>query len=114
MHVHRVVAEEQRTLGLGLLSLISKLGGAIPGPLIVGHLFDVTCEYWQYECGERGNCWVYDNQTLAYYVFGYAIVVLGACTILNTATWLTYPKNKDQGDTVRKHSEDNVTSSTAV
>ena len=111
MLVHRVVAEEQRSLGLGFQSVIWRLCGAIPGSVIVGALFDVSCEYWQYQCGKRGNCWVYDNQTLSYLIFGYSLAVLGACTALNTATWLTYPQGSGQGAVVHKKLEDSVLSS---
>ena len=113
MPIHRVVAEEHRALGLGFLSFISRLLGGIPGPLIVGVLFDITCQYWQYECGERGNCWVYDSQTLAYYVFGFSFGILSICTALSTATWLTYPKSRDHDEEERKNSKDKSPSSPA-
>ena len=108
MDVHRVVADEQRSLALGFISLISRLCGGVPGPLVAGYLFDLSCEYWQYECGERGNCWVYNNQTLSYFILGYSIIVLGAGAVLNTGAWLTYPQKKAQDDVVHKKSEDNT------
>ena len=97
MPIHRVVAEEHRALSLGFLSLVTRVLGGVPGALITGYLFDASCEHWQYQCGERGNCWVYDNQTLAYLILGFAILILGTGAILGIGLWLTYPKSTAQG-----------------
>ena len=110
MDVHRVVADEHRSLGLGVASIIARILGSVPGPLIVGSLFDLTCEHWQYECGEQGNCWVYNNQTLSYYIFGFAVIILAAGVVVSTGAWFMYPQRKAQGDVVDKKSEDNVPS----
>ena len=96
MPIHRVVAEEHRTLGLGFISLVSRLLGGVPSSLITGYLFDASCEHWQYQCGEQGNCWVYDNQTLGYLILGFAVLILGTGAILGIGLWLTYPKSTAQ------------------
>ena len=44
--------------------------GSIPGPIIFGALFDASCVYWQEECGDRGNCWVYENEDLSLQMLG--------------------------------------------
>lgn len=43
--------------------------GSIPGPIVMGALFDASCEFWQEECGDRGNCWVYNNKDLSLRIF---------------------------------------------
>jgi len=61
----RCVAEEQRTLALGLQFVIFRGLGTIPGPILFGIIFDSACIYWHYECSRRENCWVYDNTKLS-------------------------------------------------
>ena len=102
MPIHRVVADEQRSLGLGFASLVARIFGGVPSPILTGYLFDSSCEHWQYQCGEQGNCWVYDNRTLSYLVSGYTLIVLGAGAILSIGLWLTYPKSRTQGDVFDK------------
>ena len=90
----RCVAEDQRTLALGLQSSLVRLIGFVPGPLIFGAVFDSACLFWQRDCGHRGNCWVYDNTAL-----GVRIVVLGIGSIMCyllfiTLCWLVYPRNE--------------------
>lgn len=43
----RVVAEHQRSLALGIGSAIQRIGGAIPGPLIIGAILDGSCLLWE-------------------------------------------------------------------
>ena len=90
----RIVAEEQRTLALGFQSLIWRMLGTIPGPLLFGALFDTSCVYWQDDCGKRGNCWVYDNTSLANLAFNLGTVALTIALVFYIATWLTYPKRE--------------------
>jgi len=82
-------------LALGLQSAIWRTFGSIPGPLIFGAIFDVVCILWQDECGERGNCWVYDHDKLSYYVTALGI----PCQIVSLAlfflAWVFYPKKKE-------------------
>lgn len=53
--------------------------GTIPGPIVVGALFDASCEFWQEQCGERGNCWVYHNEDLSLRIFW----VVGSARVLS-------------------------------
>jgi len=40
--------------------------GTIPGPLLMGVIFDSTCMLWQSDCGgARGSCMFYDNAALS-------------------------------------------------
>ena len=90
----RVVSEEQRTLALGLQSSIWRIFGTVPGPLLFGLLFDFSCEYWQFECGRRGNCWVYNNRQLGLSAMAASIASLVVSCILFFLSWLTYPKRE--------------------
>ena len=52
----RAVADEQRSLALGVQSVFFRLFGAIPGPFAFGAIIDSGYIYWLYECNRRGNC----------------------------------------------------------
>ena len=64
--------------------------GSIPGPIIFGALFDASCVYWQEECGDRGNCWVYHNEDLSLRMFGVAVGVRIASVVFALCTWIFY------------------------
>ena len=86
----RCIADEQRSLALGLQSVFARALGSIPGPLIFGALFDASCLYWQEECGDRGNCWVYHNEDLGLRLFSVATGVRLASVAFNFLTWLFF------------------------
>lgn len=102
----RTVAEEQRTLALGIQSVIFRLFGTFPGPIIFGAIFDSACIYWQYECNRRGNCWVYDNTQLSHRAVALAIAGVVANFLFSFLCWVAYPRgNKQNGE--EKTLEDN-------
>ena len=43
----RVVEEHERSLALGLGSAIQRVGGSIPGPLLIGAILDSSCLLWE-------------------------------------------------------------------
>ena len=96
----RVVADDQRSLALGLQSFSWRIIGAVPGPLIFGALFDHACLSWQNECGRRGNCWIYDTQQLSISLVALGVPCLILTTILHFITILTYPNHKDSNEEV--------------
>ena len=111
------MAEEQRTLALGLQSVVFRAFGSIPGPIIFGVIFDSACVYWQYECSRRGNCWVYDNTNLSQRAL--ALAISGTCLnfIFSFLCWLVYPKhdnnnNNNNNDNKNTQSEDKESEST--
>ena len=88
----RCVADEQRTLALGVQSVLFRILGSIPAPIVFGAIFDAACVYWQFECNQRGNCWVYDNSKLSQGVLLLAMLGIGANFILSFLSWIVYPK----------------------
>ena len=95
----RVVADDQRSLALGLNSAVYRVFGTVPGPLIFGALFDASCLAWQDNCGRRGNCWVHDNDQLSVSVLAFSLPCLILSAILFLLALITYPKQqKDTTD----------------
>ena len=91
-----MVADEQRSLALGVQSVLWRIFGTIPGPLLFGLLFDSACQYWQLECGRRGNCWVYDNGKLSYYALAFSASAALLAAVFAGLAWFTYPKCRDE------------------
>lgn len=87
----RVVADRERSLALGLGSALQRVGGSIPGPLLVGAMLDGACMLWDRKCdGADGACWEYDSWLMARAVF-VASFVLKACSTLSFfLAWWTY------------------------
>ena len=102
-----------------------RLVGFVPGPILFGTVVDSTCLFWQHECGQRGNCWVYDRSTLSTRVIVLATgtilwyVVSGAyeppkaahmlLVVFIILCWFVYPCEKA---TIRNSPEDQRTSYT--
>ena len=78
------------SLELGLQSTFIRGIGTIPGPLIVGALFDASCMHWQDTCGDRGNCWVYNKEDLSLKIFGVTIGIRIVAILLAFCTWKFY------------------------
>ena len=87
----RAVAEEQRSLALGMQSLMWRALGSIPGPLLYGVIFDTSCIYWQEECGRRGNCWVYNNDSISICAFFLSFFGVSVNTVFMVLCWIFFP-----------------------
>ncbi len=87
----RSVADEQRSFALGVQSVMFRVFGSIPGPLLFGYIIDSGCVYSQEECGRIANCWVYDNNLLSVRAFIFCILGVGACLVCTILSWVFYP-----------------------
>lgn len=57
-----------------MLLLLLLFAGFIPGPIIYGAVVDNTCLLWATTpCGKRGNCWLYDLDSLRLWYHGITI-----------------------------------------
>ena len=73
----RSVEPIQRSLALGLQTLLIRGLGTVPGPIIFGYLIDRTCLMWQNmldnpedaealsAISKNGSCRLYDNTTMS-------------------------------------------------
>ncbi len=85
------MADEQRSFALGVQSLMFRVFGSIPGPLLFGVIVDSGCVYAQYECGRLANCWVYDNNLLSVRAYIFCTVGVAACAVCSILSWIFYP-----------------------
>lgn len=94
--IYRCVSDEQRALALGVQSFFFRLLGNVPGPVVVGAIFDSACLNFRYDflCTDpsRGNCWVYDNFQLSWSVIVLVLSGISATLVFSFLTWFAYPK----------------------
>ncbi|KAK7072234.1 hypothetical protein SK128_004077 [Halocaridina rubra] len=57
----RSVADEDKGIALGTLTVCLSLFGFIPAPIMMGAIVDSACLIWDKTCGKFGNCWLYDS-----------------------------------------------------
>ncbi|EDO28648.1 predicted protein [Nematostella vectensis] len=79
----RCLPVDRRTYGLGFQMTMTRLLGAIPGPIAFGTLIDWNCILWDRGCDDHGNCLEYNNTQLAYTVFGLCFV----CKLVTTLSY---------------------------
>ncbi|KAL7988876.1 hypothetical protein Chor_007795 [Crotalus horridus] len=67
----RCVPENHRSFALGVHMLFLRILGTIPGPILFGISIDDSCTLWSVDkCGRKGACWTYNNNKMAYLLFG--------------------------------------------
>ncbi|XP_063717511.1 solute carrier organic anion transporter family member 4A1-like isoform X2 [Symsagittifera roscoffensis] len=93
----RVVPDSQRSLALGLQWVFVRLLGTIPGPIIVGKIFDSTCLLWNESkaCHESSFCLSNDSKKLGLYTFLYAICPMSVGLLFLFSAVKTYKPAND-------------------
>jgi len=69
--VFRTFDSDDKPFEVALQTMLMRLLGTIPAPIIIGNIIDQTCVVWQDFDGQRGSCYMYDNDALvrAFLVF---------------------------------------------
>ncbi|XP_077990557.1 solute carrier organic anion transporter family member 4C1-like [Glandiceps talaboti] len=97
----RLVPDGQRSYALGISSLLYRLFGAIPGPIIFGAIIDSSCEIWQETCNETGSCWIYNNREfglkwVSMGVVFYSLTIFGY--VMALVTYKAPPEGEGEGE----------------
>ncbi|XP_058500186.1 solute carrier organic anion transporter family member 4A1 isoform X1 [Solea solea] len=71
----RCVPDSQKSFALGIQSILFRLLGTIPGPIVFGSLIDKSCILWQDHSSELGSCYLYENSAMSRRCFTASIVV---------------------------------------
>ena len=91
----RSVADRDRTVALGVQSFLTRLLGSLPGPLVVGGLFDANCVLWQETaCGGRGSCLEYDTATLRYSLVAALTAGVSLSTLFFFLAWISWRRRR--------------------
>ncbi|MBN3325234.1 SO4C1 protein, partial [Atractosteus spatula] len=93
----RCVPPTQRPFALGIQSVLLRIFGTIPGPVILGATMDYSCTQWDVNsCGTKGACWIYDNSKIAY-SFTFMCAVCKSMTIIfNSVALYLYKPPKEK------------------
>ena len=67
--------------------MIVRVLGNIPGPIIVGAIFDSSCAFWQEECGDRGNCYILNNEDLSLRLFLVSAAIRALSVLFGFLAW---------------------------
>jgi hypothetical protein len=89
--VMRCLPPEHVSLGISTMQVIWKLTGSVPGPIIMGALFDAQCAFTEASC-TASSCVLFHNPQLSKAYTLLAII----CKVLATASfglaWLAFVK----------------------
>ncbi|XP_031548581.1 solute carrier organic anion transporter family member 4C1-like isoform X2 [Actinia tenebrosa] len=83
----RSVPDNQRSYGLGIQFVLSKLMAALPGPIIIGYIIDETCSLWKTKCSQRGNCLNYDYDKLGWIIVSYGLPLKALSLMFYFLSW---------------------------
>lgn len=61
-------------MALAVTSATLSLFGQLPGPLVYGYLFDISCKAFRSEDG-TGDCLQYDNEMIKNYVIRFSAMI---------------------------------------
>lgn len=64
----RAVEKRDKSFSQGLSVSLVSLFAMIPGPIIFGRVIDSTCLIWNFKCGIKGNCQLFDPIKFRYYL----------------------------------------------
>ncbi|XKL63602.1 hypothetical protein PGB90_005966 [Kerria lacca] len=83
----RCVNEEDKSLSIGVTESLLSFMAFIPSPIFYGIIMDWACIVWGDNCGETGNCWIYDGFKLRFAFNFTASAFLLAGTLLDCFVW---------------------------
>ena len=82
--LHRSVPDNQRSYSLGFQFIFQRSLGLLPGPVLLGWMFDFNCLFWGESCGRRGRCQIYDIWKLSVIITSFGFAMKGERIFLST------------------------------
>ncbi|XP_011496966.1 PREDICTED: solute carrier organic anion transporter family member 3A1 isoform X2 [Ceratosolen solmsi marchali] len=83
----RCVDPRDKAMALGLIQFAIGLFGNVPCPIVYGAVVDSACLVWEYSCGERGACWLYDSNVFRMFFHGTTGGILALAFIVDMIVW---------------------------
>lgn len=83
----RCVEERDKTLAIGFGMALVRLLAAVPSPIFFGYIIDNACVAWGKTCTRKGNCWLYDGETLRYTFFYSSAIAIAIGTFFDALVW---------------------------
>eukprot|EP00092_Neocalanus_flemingeri_P074323 GFUD01091869.1.p1 GENE.GFUD01091869.1~~GFUD01091869.1.p1 ORF type:complete len:690 (-),score=109.23 GFUD01091869.1:36-2105(-) len=92
----RCVHQHEKSLGLGLQSIILRLVGSIPGPVMFGYFLDKACILWEPNCDDHGSCLLYNNNQMSTSILGICLLGKGFSVLFYGLGWLASKRSSIQ------------------
>lgn len=83
----RCVEERDKTLAIGFGMALVRLLASIPSPIFFGYILDQACLSWGKTCSSKGNCWLYDGESLRYWFFYCSALSIAIGTFFDFQVW---------------------------
>uniref|UniRef100_A0A182UP32 Solute carrier organic anion transporter family member n=1 Tax=Anopheles merus TaxID=30066 RepID=A0A182UP32_ANOME len=83
----RCVDEKDKAVSMGFGMMVLSLMSFIPSPIFFGLVLDKTCLVWGKTCTGKGNCWLYDGETLRYLLNFIAAAFVLVGTLFDCGVW---------------------------
>ncbi|XP_065078887.1 solute carrier organic anion transporter family member 74D-like [Ochlerotatus camptorhynchus] len=83
----RCVDEKDKTVSMGFGMMLLSLLSFIPSPIFFGLVLDKTCLVWGKTCSGKGNCWLYDGESLRYLLNFIAAAFVLVGTLVDCGVW---------------------------
>ncbi|XP_058797997.1 solute carrier organic anion transporter family member 74D [Phymastichus coffea] len=83
----RCVDPTQKAMALGLIQFAIGLFGNVPCPIVYGAVVDSACLVWEYACGEKGACWLYDSNVFRMFFHGTTGSIMALAFIFDLIVW---------------------------
>lgn len=103
--VLRCVPDNQRSYSLGFQFIFQRTLGLMPGPILLGWMFDVNCLFWGESCGRRGRCQIYDIWKLSVIITVFGCVMKGLTVLLYFISFWFCKSSYDEDETNPKAAE---------
>lgn len=83
----RCVPEKDKTAAMGFGLMLMSLFAFMPSPVFFGWVLDKLCLVWGKTCSSKGNCWLYDAESLRYILNFIASVFVSIGTLFDVGVW---------------------------
>ncbi|XP_023302200.2 solute carrier organic anion transporter family member 74D [Lucilia cuprina] len=83
----RCVPEKDKTAAMGFGMMMMSMMAFIPSPIFFGWVLDRLCLVWGKTCSNKGNCWLYDPESLRYTLNMTAAVFVTIGAIFDCGVW---------------------------
>jgi hypothetical protein len=83
-----------RSFGLGFQNFVTRLCGAVPGPVLFGFFLDRSCSLWDVKCGEQGSCHEYDHESVRDKLILLSLLPKSLAVLCYFIAWMTLKKDQ--------------------
>lgn len=79
--------DKDKPVSMGFSATIMSLFSFIPSPIFFGIVLDRACLVWGKTCTGKGNCWLYDSESLRHNLNLFASLFVAVGVLLDMVVW---------------------------